>query len=123
MVMYTNLPPGSFMNEPIMTTTRWGEESWKLNGVMHRVDGPAFKGFGDVAWYLNGELHRENGPAVELANGTREWYLNGVLHREDGPAIEFGDGEMMWFLNGQELTEKEWEAKAKAKNTLVKAAR
>jgi len=26
-------------------------------------------------WKLNGNLHREDGPAVEYANGYKEWWL------------------------------------------------
>jgi hypothetical protein len=43
-------------------------------------------------WRLNGKLHREDGPAVEWADGRREWWLHGERHREDGPALEWADG-------------------------------
>jgi len=52
-------------------------------------------------WRLNGELHREDGPAIEYADGTKGWWLNGKYHREDGPAIEFADGGKGWRLNGK----------------------
>jgi len=52
-------------------------------------------------WRLNGKLHREDGPAVEYTNGDREWYLNDKLHREDGPAFEGADGDKEWYLNGK----------------------
>ena len=32
---------------------------------------------GHKEWRLNGKLHREDGPAVEGANGYKAWYLNG----------------------------------------------
>ena len=44
---------------------------------------------GTIEWRLDGELHRENGPAVEKPNGTRVWFREGKQHREDGPAIEY----------------------------------
>ena len=50
-------------------------------------------------WRLNGKIHREDGPAIEWANGHKSWYLNGNCHREDGPAIECPDGTIYWFLN------------------------
>jgi len=29
-------------------------------------------------WRLNGSLHREDGPAIVFKNGSEYWYLNGV---------------------------------------------
>ena len=29
----------------------------------------------EQTWYLNGKLHREDGPAVST-NGDKDWYLN-----------------------------------------------
>ena len=52
-------------------------------------------------WRLNGKLHREDGPAVEWASGTKRWHLNGELHREDGPAIEYANGGNYWYFNGK----------------------
>ena len=54
-------------------------------------------------WRLNGKLHREDGPAVEWSDGTKEWYLNGDIHREDGPAVDWPDATKEWFLNGEEV--------------------
>ena len=34
-------------------------------------------------WKLNGNLHREDGPAIEYANGTKEWWLNGKQYTEE----------------------------------------
>jgi hypothetical protein len=62
---------------------------------------------GDKSWRLNGKLHREDGPAVEYANGDKSWWLNDEFHREDGPAIEYANGDKLWYLNGNELTEEE----------------
>ena len=63
---------------------------------------------GSKEWRLNGKLHRTDGPAIEYADGSKEWYLNGKCHREDGPAVEYADGTKFWFLNGVELSETEW---------------
>lgn len=32
---------------------------------------------GTVMWRLDGVLHRVDGPAVTYENGTKHWYLNG----------------------------------------------
>jgi hypothetical protein len=35
------------------------------------------KEYGTFSWHLNGLLHRLDGPAIEGANGRKYWYLNG----------------------------------------------
>ena len=56
-------------------------------------------------WRVNGRLHREDGPAREWPDGFREWRVNGVLHREDGPAVEWPSaGRRAWRLNGKKVT-------------------
>ena len=64
--------------------------------------------YGDRCWRLDGKLHREDGPAIEYADGARWWYLNGNLHREDGPAIEYLDGRRSWYLGGVKYTEEDF---------------
>jgi len=34
-----------------------------------------------VEYRLNGVLHRLDGPAIEWANGGKEWWVDGKLHR------------------------------------------
>ena len=60
---------------------------------------------GTIAWKLNGVLHREDGPAVLGINGRHRWYTHGLLHRIDGPAwISGADPNYMeWYLNGVEF--------------------
>lgn len=58
---------------------------------------------GNVCWRLNGQLHRTDGPAVEYYNGTRCWYVNGQRHRTDGPAVESANGDREWYLNGKKI--------------------
>jgi hypothetical protein len=83
---------------------------WRLNGGLHREDGPAREwADGSREWWLNGLQHRTDGPAVEYADGDRSWYLNGQLHRENGPAIEWADGWREWWLNGDQYTEEEFD--------------
>lgn len=55
-----------------------GEISWRLDGTIHRVQGPAVEFPGVYkAWYLNGKRHRDGGPAIEGASGDQEWWING----------------------------------------------
>jgi len=56
---------------------------------------------GTKEWRLNGKVHRVDGPAVECAGGEKVWYLNGQRHRVDGPANEGADGSKQWYLNGR----------------------
>ena len=39
---------------------------------------------GDKVYRLNGRLHRTDGPAIELEDGSKFWYSNNQLHREYG---------------------------------------
>ena len=88
--------------------------AWRLNGLWHREDGPAYIGAdGTQDWYLNGQRHREDGPAYIKADGRQEWWLNGQRHREDGPAVIWPDGRQEWVLNGQEHTERDFNEKIK----------
>jgi hypothetical protein len=107
-----------------LTVDTNGDRRWMLNGVLHRVDGPALETGGDkywfqhnrlhreeghalewksgaFAWYLNGKSHRVDGPAHVREDGTKEWWLNGVLDREDGPAVEWANGDNEWWGHGR----------------------
>jgi len=63
---------------------------------------------GTKEWRLDGKLHRTDGPAIEWADGSKEWRLNGNFHRTDGPAIEWinrtAGVAKKWFLNGKEVS-------------------
>ena len=92
------------------------QESWRVDGECHRLDGPAYIQYfpsGQVArkeWYVNGEYHRLDGPAwVEYHDNGQVageyWYVNGVNHRLDGPAsIRYhANGQVeyeYWYVNG-----------------------
>jgi hypothetical protein len=42
-------------NEPTLSIYENGTKSWKLNGLSHREDGPAFEYGNNIKWwYLNG---------------------------------------------------------------------
>jgi len=88
------------MHQPTMTVDRDGTKWWKLNGKLHREDGPAVEhADGYKTWYLHGKMHREDGPAFENANGNKAWFSNDMRHREDGPAVEYANGRKGWYLN------------------------
>lgn len=96
------------MTASILQIDENGIKAWRLNGKLHREDGPAVEhSDGSQFWYLNGEHHREDGPAVEFPDGTKEWWLNDRRHREDGPAVEHPNGTKIWFLNNKFIVERE----------------
>lgn len=77
-----------------------GSTMYKLDGELHRVDGPAYESPSGIKyWFRYGKLHREDGPAI-TGVGYDRWYRDGKLHREDGPAVEFSDGKGTWYING-----------------------
>jgi hypothetical protein len=64
--------------KPTLTTRSDGTQSWYLNELLHREDGPAIiYPDGTQYWFLNDQLHREGGPAITWANGTQEWWVRG----------------------------------------------
>jgi hypothetical protein len=73
---------------------------------------------GGNAWYLNGMLHRVAGPALETSI-VKQWFQYGKLHRADGPAREYFNDQKEWYLNGIEYaTEEDWE-NAKVKDLVI----
>ena len=62
---------------------------------------------GSKWWKLDGIVHREDGPAVEFTDGYKVWYKHGKRHREDGPAVDYSNGHKSWYLNGQYLRVRE----------------
>ena len=92
-------------DQPKMKVHPNGTKEWRLNGELHRTDGPAIEwADGRKEWRLNGKLHRTDGPAIEYLDGTKQWFLNYLVHREDGPAVEWADGTKEWFLNGEQVS-------------------
>lgn len=63
---------------------------------------------GIVEWRLNGQLHREDGPAYEWPDGYKAWYRFGKLHREDGPAIVNGNTDHGYYLEGYLISKEEF---------------
>lgn len=68
-----------------------------------------WKGSGASEHYVDGLRHRVDGPAVEHTNGTKEWYFEGLHHRDDGPAIVFSDGTTHFWVHGQKIDETSFE--------------
>lgn len=112
-------------------TEKENTKQWRLNGILHRVGGPALTYSGDKEddwweswrasyprtmnagpivytreeWYQNGEYHRLDGPAVISNNsflyGVKIWCQRGKLHRLDGPAVDHSNGRQEWHQNGE----------------------
>lgn len=92
----------SQQKEPVMTVDKYETKIWKLNGLYHRVDGPAIEyADGTKMWYQSDIIHRVGAPAIEWANGTKMWFQNGMCHCIDRPAIERADRTKEWWLNGE----------------------
>ena len=92
------------MITPTRTITKHGNIEYRVDGKLHRHDGPAIEWTdGTKEWYLYGYRHRDGAPAVIHPEGVTLWYFNGWLHREDGPAVEYANGECHWWFNGMEL--------------------
>ena len=73
------------MNKPIITHYKNGQkasEQYRLNGKLHRTDGPAY-----IVWYKNGQ------------KASEEYHMNGQFHRTDGPAY------IHWYQNGKKRSE------------------
>jgi len=89
--------------QSVMTVSPHGTESWHLNGVLHRIDGPAMTHRdGSEEWWKNGQLHRAEGPAVTANTGLEVWYRSGQLHRAEGPTVSQPDScYEEWYLHGE----------------------
>jgi len=62
---------------------------------------------GSKVWRLNGKLHREDGPAYEWVDGTKEWWINGN-YISNSCAIELPNGTKYYTFEGKLMTEQEW---------------
>jgi len=100
--------------QPTLKTFANGTKEWRLNGLLHRLDGPAKeRADGSKFWWQKGKLHRTDGPAMEYANGSKEWWQKGKRHRLDGPSIEWADGSKEWWINGENLSESKFNQRIK----------
>ncbi len=99
--------------------------TYKVNGRIHRDDGPAFQEWNGTgvlnyeSWRQNGRLHRDNGPAHRRWNNAgvlivEIWWKNDRWHRYNGPAYQQWNnaGELIveeWCQNGRDLPPEEIE--------------
>ena len=95
--------------QPQCSTDEYGNKEWKVNGKLHREDGPAYESsLGCKCWYRNGYLHRTDGPAVILPY-RKEWWLNGkqvseeeVMKNTQQPQCIINErGDKVWSVNGK----------------------
>ena len=102
------------LTEPTLTINEHGTHDWRLNGVHHRLDGPAriwSKPYNGEEWIVNGRYHRVGGPARIFQESGQYWYVNGELHRVDGPAWlppEHGwwKESRRWYVHDHHITDK-----------------
>jgi len=86
---------------PVVTRRRNGDREWRVEGKLHREDGPAVEyEEGGGEWWLHGVNHRDDGPAAVFPDGSFAWYRNGLPHRVGGPALWEPDGRAGWYRNG-----------------------
>lgn len=105
---------------PVCETTWYGAKEWRLNGLLHREDGPAVESKdGSKHWFLNGRKHRVGDPASEWADGGKGWVVDGRYHREDGPAVEHKDGRKEWLFDGNYISDNSEFLKLKGNYILV----
>lgn len=76
----------------------YGYTEWKVNGELHREDGPAIiNKSGSMEWYKHGKIHRDEGPAAISSNGDLYWHIDGKLHNDNGPAAIYDCGSRFWY--------------------------
>lgn len=96
-------------------------ETWKLDGKIHRSDGPAFIEYypdGNLKredWKIHGDFCRSDGPAYiqYYSNGQakiQEWIFNNLAHRSDGPAyIHYHEDGIIkhfrWYKDGRDIND------------------
>jgi hypothetical protein len=101
-------------NNTIEIAAGTSEDKWKINGILHRIDGPArtilIFGRKYLNWYDHGKLHRVDGPAricyrYDDNNDDfyQGWHTHDKLHRLNGPALT-SDTFMYWYIHGIEYT-------------------
>jgi hypothetical protein len=82
-----------------------GSILYKINGKLHKEDGPATIHCDRQVWYNNGLIHRVGGPAYTDSEGAQSWWQNGNMHRDDGPAWIKGNNEF-YYINGTYMKHK-----------------
>ncbi len=82
-----------------------GSMEWWRNGELHNDNGPAVLTEDEESWVVDGFLHRVDGPAQTFKRSKAcVWAIYGILHRDNGPAIE-NNGNNAWYIYGKQVTE------------------
>lgn len=116
-------------DEIIHKTSKNGTEMWykaKHPGpnyrIFHNPNGPALIfPDGSYEWRIDGELHRLDGPAVHRIDQD-QWWVNGSRHRLDGPAIEdrIKPQHSTWWICGNNIkTYQHYQLITKCSNTEI----
>ncbi len=61
-----------------------------------------------TTYRLEGKISRLDGPAVVGFNGYKEYWVGGKRHCLEGPAILDSEGTSYYYINGVIFTEKEF---------------
>jgi hypothetical protein len=104
--------------ESVMYINEYGDQEWYVNGMLHRIDGPAvIKPNGSQYWWVDGKRHRTDGPAIIEAEGLQIWMVNYQFHRTDGPAVIHPNGSQEWWIKDLNITDEvtRWMRKQKVK--------
>jgi hypothetical protein len=118
MIKYITITDDAWLKNQDMISSHYDnddltDERWCIDGLLHRVCGPALLEWDDMImtlerWYINGKQHRDNGPAtrawVDGIMTLEGWYINGKKHRDNGHAIKAWDDGMLtkeeWYIDG-----------------------
>jgi hypothetical protein len=101
-------PTGPSYEKTYASTGTVARRDFRIDGSLHREDGPAFEEFG-----LSGNLERH------------EYYVHGVRHNALGPAVLWWDEneqviKCKFYLNGEKMTEEDFLARTPATKSAEK---
>ena len=83
--------------EPRYHITDNGYQSWSVDGVLHRLDGPAsINRWGHQVWRFKGVVHRLDGPALTYPEGYREWFIKGKKLPTDDVEAWVKNHDIIW---------------------------
>jgi len=71
-----------------------------INGILHRIDGPAVEQYPLCIWYKNGKRinPKHESPAYVSRYVCKYYDDNGKLHRTKGPAVvDLHKGNQYWY--------------------------